>query len=595
MIAKLIFFFILMLSSNSFAQHFKWHSHNDYQQNTPFWTAYNNGSNSIEIDVFLKNNTLYVAHSESEIIENRTLESLYLKPLIRALKLNIQSSDKLQFLIDIKSDSYKTLKRIVETLKKYPSLLQNKKFSFVISGNRPNPKDYGKYPDFIQFDYQSLQKAKDVNWDKVALISLDFKNYSNWNGKGRLTHSDKKSVLSVVKKAHSMGKPFRFWGAPDSKTAWKAFADLGIDFINTDKPYQASKYLLSLPKNTAKTFVQSKVYKPLYNYNPSSKPKNIILLIGDGNGLTQISAAMLANGGELSITQLQSIGLLKTASADDFTTDSAAAATAMATGKSTNNRAIGVNTKGEAVKNLAEILQEKGFLTGIVTTDKITGATPAAFYAHQGERDDTENIKTDLVKSKLNLFMGGGKSDFSNTVLSSNFNIVSRLEDISENPKSKIAYFFSEKEVPSMLEGRKNLLARATQEALNYMSSKGQPFFLLIESSYIDYFGHFNIPKGITEEGIDFDRAISKALKFADTNSETLVVITADHETGGFSIPQGDIKKGIVEGSFTTDDHTGGMIPIFCYGPQSNNFQGVYQNTEVFHKILESLNISKKK
>ena len=150
------------------------------------------------------------------------------------------------------------------------------------------------------------------------------------------------------------------------------------------------------------------------------------------------------------------------------------------------------------------------------------------------------------------------------------------------------------KSVPSILDGRKNILADITTQGLTFFKDKKTPFFLMVEGAKIDTFGHFNNVGGIITEGIDFDKAITQAIKFADANEGTLVIITADHETSGFSIPQGSIKTHKIEGDFTTHDHTGTMVPIFAYGPHSNEFSGVYENTEVFHKILSLLKVSEK-
>ncbi|MEK9614099.1 MAG: phosphatidylinositol-specific phospholipase C/glycerophosphodiester phosphodiesterase family protein [Flavobacteriaceae bacterium] len=245
-------FFVLTLCCSAHlvkAQQIGIHSHNDYQQNVPFWTAYKNGLNSIEIDVFLKYNTLYVTHSESEIIAERTIENLYLNPIKNEILYSWNPDKKLQLLIDIKSETQVTLNKLVQTLNQYPELIDQRKISIVISGNRPDPKEYSNYPDYILFDYQSLDPLKNEEiWNKIALISLSFKKFSNWNGKGKMTEKYYRKVDSVVRIAHQYGKPFRFWATPDTKTAWELFRKLGIDYINTDQPAQASAYFNKAPQ-----------------------------------------------------------------------------------------------------------------------------------------------------------------------------------------------------------------------------------------------------------------------------------------------------------------------------------------------------------
>ena len=223
------------------------HSHNDYEQDIPFWTAYKNGLNSIEIDLFLKNDSLYVTHSESEIIADRTIEHLYLNSLSKVASSQLGIKKKLQILIDIKSESHTTLNRLIKTLNYYPEIIDKENISIVISGNRPIPKKYVDYPDFIYFDYQSLYPLENEKiWNKIALISLNFKKYSSWNGVEDMSVEDFKKLDSLVKLAHFYKKPFRFWGTPDNKIAWEVFKELGVDYINTDKPIQVSTYFNEL-------------------------------------------------------------------------------------------------------------------------------------------------------------------------------------------------------------------------------------------------------------------------------------------------------------------------------------------------------------
>ncbi|WP_235841604.1 alkaline phosphatase [Confluentibacter sediminis] len=589
-IHKIVLFFLVI--NTMAAQNLPYvHSHNDYSQAVPFWNAFSAGANSIEVDVFLKDNKLYATHSEEDIIEGRTIENLYLEPLQKVVSLGFGENKHVQLLVDVKSDAYKTLDVLINVLKNYPILIHSDKISFAISGNRPKPAEYKNYPDYITFDYQSLDAISADALQKVSLVSLDYGNFSQWNGKGRLTKADKERIINVIKEAKRFNKPFRFWGTPDSKSAWKCFADLGIDFINTDHPFNCIQYVKSLPQRVYTNKVFSKVYTPSFEYDQKSQSvKNIILLIGDGNGLSELSAAALANNGTLTITQLKSIGLMKTQSSDDFTTDSAAAGTALATGEKTYNRAIGVDSLGKRIKNITEVLQAHQFNTGIITTDDVTGATPAAFYAHQKDRGEEHNIAQDLLKSKLNLFAGGGKNRFNDF---GDFKILESPKAIGTSKNNKVGFFMSNSGVPGVLEGRDNLLAEITEHSLAYFKSKKQPFFLMVEGAQIDSYGHRNDVAGIVSEGVDFDKAVTQAIKFADANKGTLVIITADHETSGFSIPQGDLKAHQIEGDFTTHDHTGTLVPIFAYGPHSGEFTGVYENNEVFHKILSLLKLSK--
>ncbi len=590
---------VLLVSIPLFGQEnidFKIHSHNDYKRDVPFWEAFANKVASIEIDVILKNDTLFVAHERGSLSPKKTMEDLYLNSIENAYTLYDEGRCNIQLVVDLKSEPYSTLEQLIVLLKKYKHLLktpEKKGISVIISGNRPAPIDYVNYPDFITFDSSSLEKLSNESWNKVSLISLNFKKFSKWNGKGKLIAEDYKKVSEVINKAHSLGKPFRFWGNPDSKTTWKTFADMEVDFINTDKPFESTQYLKSLKSRVFHNELKSVVYVPTFKSDKKNRSvKNIILLIGDGNGLSQISSATLANGGQLTMTQLKSVGFLKTQSADDFTTDSAAGGTALATGKKSYNRAIGVDVNGQSIENITEILAKHNFVSGLITTDKITGATPASFYAHQKDRSDIKEIAEDLPKSKLSLFIGGGGYSFQDHFISTDFTILKRLDQLRKSNKDKVGIFISENGVPGILQGRGNILAEATKNGLKFLHAKKKPFFLMIEGAQIDSYGHSNNVGGIISEGIDFDRAVTEAIKFADRTKNTLVIVTADHETSGFSIPHGNVKNGIIEGDFITHDHTGVMVPIFAYGPHSQEFQGVYEISDVIGKILKILKIN---
>ena len=585
-----IILFLLVFTNGLIAQNTassRIHSHNDYLQNVPFWKAYAAGASSIEADVFLVNDTLYIAHTIEEINTNRTLERLYFEPLKEALRLKLEGPNQLQLLVDVKSEPYATLEAIVSSLKKYPSISQHSSLKITISGNQPKFQDYLNYPDYIFFDYQSLEAIENpAILNKIALLSLSFKSVSEWNGKGRLTADDFNKVYQTIDKAHALGKPFRFWATPDSKTSWKVFKDLGVDFINTDMPFECAQYLNTLPGRYYHNSEFSEIYRPTFTTDGADKAvKNIILMIGDGNGLAQISATALANKGSLSLTQLKKIGFLKTQSFDDFTTDSAGAGTAIFTGSKVPNRAIGTGDAGIHMENIMELLGKKDFVSGIVTTDEITGATPSAFYAHQRDRSMTEEILNDLLKSPLSLFISDGNKDKIENNAMGDYAMLLSLDKVATSKEEKVGYFSN----GNTNSENNSQLAEATNSALKFLKSKNKSFFLLVEGAKIDSYAHENSIGGVISEGIGFDKAVTASLKFADENPGTLVIITADHETGGLTLPQGNAEKNEIEGDFTTHDHTGIMVPIFAYGPQSEEFQGVYENTEVFHKILKVL------
>ncbi|WP_439475502.1 alkaline phosphatase [Algoriphagus formosus] len=587
--------FLLALSISLSAQNlssFQLHSHNDYLQDVPFWTAFAAEASSIEVDVIAHEGQLLVAHEAATVDPKRTIESLYLSPIAKGLESGVISEINFHLLVDLKTEAYATLEILLESVKGYENLFFSSSnpqgLKLIISGNRPKAEDYGKYPDWMLFDYQSKVLTEDLPWNKIGMVSLSFRQFSVWNGKGRIVESEKIGLQEFIDHVHSFQKPVRFWASPDSKTAWKAFNEMGVDYINTDKPIEAANYLRSLENTIYRNNEFHEIYKPDFKEDESLTPiRNIILMIGDGNGLAQISSALFTHRNDLNLTQLRNIGLIKTQAADDFTTDSAAGATALATGSKTNNRAIGVDSLGRHLKNLPDILDSLGFLNGIITTDQLTGATPASFYAHHSERDDTKEIAAYLSTSNIDLFVGGGEVHFESekeNLSKAGYNLTRSLDSFGGE---KVGYFVAPTSLEKKQEGRGDYLLRSTEAALSFFEKKDKPFFLMIESAMIDSGGHSNSSSTIVSEMLDFDQVIGRLVQFADTNPGTLVLITADHETGGVSIPQGSISSNTVELGFHSDDHTGILVPIFAYGTQSDLFRGVYENTDVFWKILE--------
>jgi alkaline phosphatase len=246
-----LLFFIL---SNSLAQEnikiYKLHSHNDYLQDVPFWIAYANKLESIEADVILMDNELYVAHEKESIQKDRTLVSLYLDPIRKAFELNLGPPRTFQLLIDIKTEPYTTLKKLEEVLKDFGDILtgNHAKVNIVISGNRPLPDEYGNYPHYMQFDYQSITAVSDLPLDKIALVSLNFNKLSTWKGNDKMMRQEEEELKKAIEIAHSLNKPIRFWATPDTQKAWKTLLDLGVDYINTDKPFEARHYLETVLK-----------------------------------------------------------------------------------------------------------------------------------------------------------------------------------------------------------------------------------------------------------------------------------------------------------------------------------------------------------
>lgn len=337
--------------------------------------------------------------------------------------------------------------------------------------------------------------------------------------------------------------------------------------------------------------------------NASDKPKNIILMIGDGMGLSQISAAIYENKKTTNFERFRHIGFHKSYAAGELITDSAAGATAFACGIKAYNGAIGVNVDTIPQQSILEEAEIRGLTTGLVATAFIVHATPAAFYGHQPIRTFHEQIAADLLNVDVDLIIGGGMKYF-NRRDSDDRNLYKELEDkgysvnnytemplekIDFRSNQKIVYFTADRHPVPVSAGR-NYLPFATKIAPRFLraANDNNGFFLMVEGSQIDWAGHGNEGQLMIEETLDFDRAVGQALDFAKADGNTLVIVTADHETGGFSINQGS-KKGEIQTAFTTNGHTAALVPVFAYGPGAENFKGVYENTAIYHKMRRLL------
>jgi alkaline phosphatase len=333
----------------------------------------------------------------------------------------------------------------------------------------------------------------------------------------------------------------------------------------------------------------------------NEQPQNIILFIGDGMGIAQIQAGLTANFGILNLLEFKNIGLSRTHSANDYVTDSGAGATAISTGHKTYNGAIGVKADSIPVKTILEYAEEKGLSTGLISTSSITHATPASFISHNISRDDYEGIALDFLSTDIDVFIGGGRDNF--TVRKDNRNLVNELREkdylvtfsmdtVRKVTEGKLVGLTARQHNPGVIEGRDDMLPVAVNTAIKILNRNRKGFFLMIEGSQIDWGAHANNTGFVAMEMIDFDKAIGNALTFAKNYGNTLVIVTADHETGGMAIANGSYGEGKVSAIFATKNHTGVMVPVFAYGPGAEQFKGIYQNTELFQKMMKLLELN---
>lgn len=328
---------------------------------------------------------------------------------------------------------------------------------------------------------------------------------------------------------------------------------------------------------------------------PGQHPKNIILMIGDGMGTTQLTAGYTANGGNLYMSNMPFSGFVTTQSADDYITDSAAAGTAISTGERTYNGAISVDINKQPITTILEIAEQNGKTTGLVSSSAITHATPAAFIAHNESRNNYEEIAADFLETEIDIFIGGGKSFFETREDNRNlleelsqkgYQIFDSIKEASGTNEGPMAILTAPKHNPRWPE-RGEIVPEGTRKAIDVLKQNEEGFFLMVEGSQIDWGGHENNTSYIVQELLDFDRAVGKALESAIQDEETLVIVTSDHETGGMSIKNGDFKKGKISAKYTTGGHTGVMVPVFAFGPGAEHFTGVMKNTDIFYKMHE--------
>ena len=325
-------------------------------------------------------------------------------------------------------------------------------------------------------------------------------------------------------------------------------------------------------------------------------PTNIILMIADGAGLSQITAATYENGNKSNLENFRVVGLQKTHSANSLITDSAASGTAMACGTKTTNGTIGIDTKNKFYESILKICEKKGYNSGMIVTSSIVHATPASFYANVNSRAEYQEIAYQLSKSEVDFFIGGGEKHFTKRNDKKNlmnemkeWEFVKSIDQFDSSTSKKVGYFISYEEPPSLIEGRKPLLDIGLKSILQKLDSRDKPFFLLVEGSQVDWGGHDNDLEYVTSEYIEFDKAIGVALKFVDENPNTLLVVTADHETGGLGITSGNVKEFNPKGRFSTKGHTASMVPVFSIGLGSKKFSGIYDNTEIFNKMKSQI------
>jgi len=334
--------------------------------------------------------------------------------------------------------------------------------------------------------------------------------------------------------------------------------------------------------------------------------KNVIFMIGDGTGIAQLYSGQLqevGSDGYLHAQRLPITGIIKTHAEDNLITDSASAATAYSCGIKTNNGVIAQDSDGNECVTLMELAQQAGMKTGLVATSGVTHATPASFATHIDSRNKYSEIAEQMVESEVDVILGGGleyfiPSDSAGSNREDQLNVLSSLRDqgysvvldrqaMIEEDSEQIFGLFSPSGMPS--KNRVPSLAEMTNKAVESLSSNENGFFLMVEGSQIDWGGHANETPYVVREVKDFDDAIGVVLTFAQENPGTLVIITADHETGGMTINGVNRENTMVDIAWTSTGHTGTPIPLMAYGPHAVEFSGWWDNTDIGKKVADLL------
>jgi alkaline phosphatase len=384
------------------------------------------------------------------------------------------------------------------------------------------------------------------------------------------------------------------------------FLSIGLLYLLTEVyGYKMVSKNAGKPINVEKELLQSAIK---LNLVPDGEVRNIILFIGDGMGINQIELTKrryLGSNGLLNMESMPVAGMVETKPAgDELITDSAAGGTAIATGYKTNNKMVGVTPDSVARLSILEVLKNKGWLTGLITSSALTDATPGAFGAHVPHRDMQHEIAIDLAQSNIN-FLAGGKGGFEGIFPGSKMSIdkyaenrgyelVTKIDKLAVANDTMVLAFFEnmqrdvlKKDSP---EGKSEMQLKVlTAEAIKRLS-KGNNFFLMVEEEGTDTGSHINDAEYMTEHLLAFDQALKEALEFAAKDGHTLVLVTADHETGGMTIVKGS-AEGSINVAWSTQGHTLQPVPLFAFGPMAAYFSGKYDNTEIVKKLGRILGI----
>ena len=325
-------------------------------------------------------------------------------------------------------------------------------------------------------------------------------------------------------------------------------------------------------------------------------PTNVILIIGDGMGVPQVYASVVAERGNNSaFLRFPYSGFSRTYSRNKYRTDSAAGGTALTTGHKVDNKHVNWGPDSARYNTIFDDAKKYGMSTGFVVTSSVLDATPASTYGHVPYRKMFDTLSLQMAQCEHSVMIGGGRKFFLpanrkdglaplDNLAKRGYKVVCNIDSMNRFGGDKLVALLYEGD-PLTAPARGDVLTQGVKKALAMLRRNEKGFALMIEGSQIDWACHNNDTAYLRAELADFEQMLHAVLDFAQADGHTLVIVTADHETGGVTLPSGDIEKGQNEVKFLWGSHTGCMVPVFAMGPGAHYFSGIQENIDIPNKI----------
>ena len=363
-------------------------------------------------------------------------------------------------------------------------------------------------------------------------------------------------------------------------------------FAQVDTGRDLSKYADDKFREDDKYHVETPYQTVVVKQPKSRKIKNVIFMIGDGMSMEAVTVGWTLNGGHLNMDNFPVAGYSRTYCTDKLITDSCAGGAALAGGEKTKYGYIGQDVDGKPFYTLLHQAQALGKKTGLVVTCRINDATPADFVCHSPDRHLEAEIAEQYVGSGVDVIIGGGRQfwdqredgrNLIDEMKALGYNFVEKREDLANVHSGKLLGLFAPLDMDPVLD-RGPVLEDATMKAIELLDNR-KGFFLMVEGSQIDDWAHRQKVGYMAEELFDFDKTIGKVLQWAEKDGHTLVVVTADHGTGGITLVDGSLQDRTVNVHFSTKGHHGIVVPVFAWGPHAEDFGGVMENADLSNRI----------